>query len=519
MTNCMIDLDQLFVYVNFAKSHGSIVRGQVTNMRGRLNGIVSSNAMMGRTKDSINRLITIQQIPLLQGLENVYWKMFVKSNQAINEFMSAMSENEENAIFNHDSLVELESAIGQANGDVLDLNVEYQSIYSSIADDISLSMPSTGAYESNYEQARTSLRNTRECLEEFNFDYDEIRELMSEIEIYVGMLEGAGNLHINSAARANLYEGSDFAQRMSEMHEEFAAIEQAKIDRMVASWEGMHYTDIANSLPEPMSQAEWDALMEFIGGMCEEVQISFWESALGFSLEHIEGIWNYATETHNLALKSLKVFTDMGLTYLDILNTHNRFLQNRTWGNNIPDSARTNMRWDRFFKGLKRALPWISFGVGTIVDILRGDSPGQAIAYNGTVTVILVVAGATFLKAAPIGLAIGAGIGIAYVFKLLNDYTVVGDIINWGGDIIDAGISYLGTSFDNIVSLGSDIWHSDSWGDVGEAFTTFADNTVDNIVNLGSDIWSATTNLVDNVGQAISDFGEMINPFNWNWGW
>ena len=273
----MIDLNQLFVYVNHAQSNGDRVRGQVASMRGRLNGIVSSNAMMGRTKEQINRLITSQQIPLLQGLENVYWKMFVKSNQAVNEFMSAMAENEENAIFNHDSLVELECDITDANDEVLDLNVEYQRIYCSIAGDLSLPMPSTGAYESNYEQARKSLRNTRECLEGFSFDYDEIRELMGEIVTYVGMLEGASDLPIHSAARVGLFGGSDFAQRMGNMHTEFAAAEQAKIDRMVASWEGMHYSDIIASMPEPMTQAEKDAFIDFLGGMCNDFQTAMVE--------------------------------------------------------------------------------------------------------------------------------------------------------------------------------------------------------------------------------------------------
>ena len=283
MSNCMVDLNQLFDYVNHAQSNGDRVRGQVSNMRGCLNRIVSSNAMRGRTKEQINRLITTQQIPLLQGLENVYWKMFVKSNQAVNEFMSAMSESEEGAIFNRDSLLDLECDIAQANDEVLDLNSEYQRIYCSMAGDISLPMPSSGEYESNYEQARTSLRNTRECLEGFRFDYGEIRELMVEIERYVGLLEAASDLPIHSVDRGNLFGGSDFAQRMGDIHAEFAAVEQAKIDTMVASWEGMHYSDIIGSLPEPMTQAEFNALMGFVDGMCEEFQAGFFSEGLEIS--------------------------------------------------------------------------------------------------------------------------------------------------------------------------------------------------------------------------------------------
>jgi len=308
----MIDLTQLFVYVNHAQSNGDRIRGQISNMRGRLNSIVSSNAMMGRTKESINRLITMQQIPLLQGLENVYWKMFVKSNQAVNDFMSAMSENEENAIFSFDALVDLECDIADANDDVLDLNAEYQSIYRSVADDISLPMPSTGAYESNYEQARTSLRNTRECLEGFSFDYDEIRELMGEVETYVGMLEGAGSLPLHSPARASLFGVSDFAQRMSDMHAEYTAAEQAKIDAMVAGWEEMHYTGIIWSLPEPMTQAEQNAFMDFMDGMCEDFQAGFFREGSEMSYSSSGLLSGVGTFFGGLLEKTLGGVADIG---------------------------------------------------------------------------------------------------------------------------------------------------------------------------------------------------------------
>ena len=277
MEEWVVDLTQLFVYVNFAKTNRDQVRGLIVDMRRNLDGIVQSNFMRGAIKLQIDNLILNQQIPLLLGLENVYWKMFVETNRAVNEFMSAMSENDESAVFNHSSLVDLEGDMARVNDDVSSLNAEFQGVYRSIEDDISLSMPSNDAYERNYERARTSLRNTRECLEEFNFDYEEIRAAMEEIGRYVEKIEDAGNLCITSQDRANLFGDSDFGQRMRDMHLEFAIAERERIDRMVASWEGMDYDDIIRSLPNPMTIAEWEALMDYVG----ETNNDFWNALIG----------------------------------------------------------------------------------------------------------------------------------------------------------------------------------------------------------------------------------------------
>ena len=334
MENSMIDLTQLFVFVNFAKSNGDYMRGLIADMRGRLLEIRSSNALEGRVKAAINQVILHQQVPLLLGLENVYWMMFVKANQALNEFMSDMAENEENAIFNHSSLLELERYMTDVNDDVFEINAEFQSLYRGLAEDISLEMPSNGAYERDYDLASASLRSTRECLEQFSFDYSEIRDLMEEIKVYVERLEGAPCLE-DIDSRLDWFEGFDFRHRMMEKHIEFSTTEQEKLDAMEASWEGLHYTEIIRSLPDPMTQAEWDRFMAFMDAINADLEsVLAYYTHVGLNspltkamilgvIEYGSPFWSETARQAGIGIIGLTLFYNWGYDFL--VNDRNAF--------------------------------------------------------------------------------------------------------------------------------------------------------------------------------------------------
>ena len=149
----------------------------------------------------------------------------------------------------------------------------------------------------------------------------------------------------------------------------------------------------------------------------------------------------------------------------------------------IVDSTKKSL------KSVKASLLLVSFGVGTVIDIATGNrTPGQAVSYNGVGTIARVLGGGTGKGAAtllgvsnPIGWVIIGGIAVGFIFNQAYKN-------NWLS--VQTAVQWVGAGIDTVFNWASDAWNS---------------------INIKH-------NFIDDVGQALRIVGEMINPFNWNWG-
>ena len=525
-----MSLDQAFNAVNDMKKAGDVVRNQSAESRVELNALAEIDAFGGNTAQTLRRLIHTQYTPLLMAVENAYWKQGVKAREMVETFMEVMGETDRNARFNHDALISLGIEIDNVHEEMMSLNAELQSIYFNINDIMTLSMPNTTQFERNYASAQNSLRATRERLGGFTFSFREIEDLLAELEHFVRKLNDNRGLDPASDARRNIFNSGQFnfavfAENMSELHNEFLAVEASALEELIRSWEGQDIETILMSLSNPMTQTEQLAFMGLLGSMSDDAFNIF------------ASLTSYVWRPDYLSEVGLKWFLEFGIANVENLRRPIYVGLRSSMG--VTNAHHESVRRIDFLrgigKGLKKALPWLSFGVGTALGIWNGNSIGQAVSYSGTSTTVALLGGSsakwavgttagkailTFigLSTNPIGWSILGGIAAGFTFKLLYDYTPLGYAVDFIGDVIDAIVDSTVAGWNNMVNFVGDLWHADNWGEAREATVDLFNNGVDNVINFATDIWDAGINFVDNKGQAISGTFESLNPFNWSWG-
>ena len=165
------------------------------------------------------------------------------------------------------------------------------------------------------------------------------------------------------------------------------------------------------------------------------------------------------------------------------------------------------------------------FGMGMYDDLKNNDKTvGQALSHNTASTGVGL--GAGFLGSIGVGLlvsnpggwailggmAVGSASAIVFDLAYQNNFLGLQDGLDWAGNKVDDGLDWAG----NKVGEGLD-WAGDKvdtgldWaGDKVDAGLDWAGDKVDEGVNYAKD-------KVDDVGEALSDIGDAINPMNWAW--
>jgi len=526
MRNPVMSLDQAFEAVHDMKVVGDAARNQSAESRVALNALVEIGAFGGQAADAIGNLIQTQYTPLLMAIENAYWMQGVKAREMVESFMEAMGETDNNAAFDHDALINLESEIDLTYDDLIVLNEELQNLYLNVEDIVSLSMPHTTPAEREYVRAQNEVCAIRDILGEFSFSFSEIEDLMYELEYFIQKLDNNRGLDPTSDARRDIMNGGQFdfeafTESMGELHNEFLDTEVAALETLIRSWEGQDIETILLSLSNPMTQAEQLAFMGLLASMSDEA----------FSI--FGSVVDYVISPTQLTEIGLDWLIQLGIASVD------RFHRQLYFAFGAYERALDSISILRGIgDAVKKAFPCVVAGVGTIMDIWNGGSIGAAVSYNAAalvVTLSTTSAGigiaAFFLGANPVGwafvgtIAIGTFVVVAggILFALAYEHTPIGYAVDFVGDVIDAVIDSTVAGFNNAVNFASDLWHADNLGEVWEATVDHFNAGVDNIVNFGTDLWDAGANLVNNtvdwisdVGQAISD--SSLNPFNWNWG-
>lgn len=527
-----MSLTEAFEAAHDMKVVGDAVRNQSTGARVQLTALADCMPFGGDTAIAINNLVREQYTPLLMAVENAYWKQGVKAREMVESFMEDMGETDNNAAFNHDALSDLENELGIARGDLESLNAELEGLYLNVEDIMTLSMPNSAPFEREYARANHGICRIQETLGGFTFNFNEIEDLVNELDYFVQRLDNGRGLDPTSMERRNILNGGEFdfsafKENMGELHNEFLAYEAAALEMLIRSWEGQDIATILMSLSNPMTQAEQMAFLGLLASMSDD------------SFYIFSAFVSYVGRAEYLAEIGLKWIVDLGTGSLDHFRRPIYVALRSQLGHHHWAVERMNALRG-IGKAIKRTLPWISFGVGTIIDISNGSSIGHAIAYNGASSLVVFGAGtgagfvvAAFLGSNPVGWALvatiaigtGVGIGAGIAFKWLYDNTPIGYAVRYMGDVIDVYIDFgrnIGSAITNLensanesaVNFISDMRDADNWNERWDVVVTDFNNSVDSVVNFGSDLWDAGTNFVTDMAHtSINLFDNVVELF------
>jgi len=379
-------------YVQFARIEGRKMRGHLETLRGNLEIIKTSSSLTGRAKDAIVNVITNQHVPLAMGLENVYWKIGVKAQEMVDAFLDYMDEPDEASIFHGIALMGLRDDMVRVNDEKQGLDNELRLIYNRINDIISLSPPSTLAYEQNFGQMMYDVDQTMERLATFTFNFSEIEELVEELRIHIRQFHSMSQsrMPIDSPNRqVSSISRTEFASRMIEMHSEFARQEQLKITELYESWRSHDHRNV-NFYPKTKVEREaWE---------------SFWDSAVynfdNFVKRPVTGAhggvyWLFCRQTGEFSMSATAAYTmqqleqrqqNMGGTMEHVPSPFVAYHRERLRTGINPETGEPLTRWERMHsRGYLMADRWLAltpaFRTGMMVHTV--SSMNKPVAVQG----------------------------------------------------------------------------------------------------------------------------------------
>lgn len=261
----IMNFDEVAMFVNLVKIEGEAVRGQLQGLREAMDGLVTTGDFSGSGKVGIDKIIRDQHIPMIMALETCYLKIFSQTREMIGVAMDFFSEQDEEAVFEHDELLVLQRNLGRVYDIKEELDDEFQMLYKRVNGlvDGDIQMPLSGGFSREFGSAEQVVRNLVDQVEDFRFDWSEISGLNDEISIYLRKLEAVSDLPLQSVERMKAWgdvEEGGFASRMRSQHSEHVEVERLRMDELIESWQGVHPHVAFHNSPQSMSveeQSSW----------------------------------------------------------------------------------------------------------------------------------------------------------------------------------------------------------------------------------------------------------------------
>jgi len=279
----VMNLGEVFDYAMETKMDSIKFRHLVWELRTRLSRLASEGSGDAKLQNTFSLLIEDQHIPVLMALENAYWKLGIKAQEMMNDFMMYMNETKEDAVFDYLVIQEIEGQLFVENDAFLDLSDKIRLIYRSIADDmdVPLEMPSNLHYEKHHTSALRTIRETLAGIENFTFDLGEIEELLGEVRYFIRKIKDAQDqlLGVASPKRLAIMDGAhfdfgEFSKKAISDSGRFIEEEAGNLDEFAASLRGLLPIEMIYHLPESAMLAEWEVFTQIIEGCHCDVEVN-----------------------------------------------------------------------------------------------------------------------------------------------------------------------------------------------------------------------------------------------------
>lgn len=117
------------------------IKNQLLQSRANLSQVVSSDALQGKVKVAIDNKITNHQIPLVDNYINTLDSIVNRYDRIISLFSTTVNETSKSAIINTEYLERIKQRMKDSVQNIETISNRTKSIYSEIADIISLENP------------------------------------------------------------------------------------------------------------------------------------------------------------------------------------------------------------------------------------------------------------------------------------------------------------------------------------------------------------------------------------------
>ena len=190
------------------------LNNQIDTSKNSFSSLTASNSLSGDVKSAIDGKINNYQLPLLTNFSNALNVLSAQYDKTIEQFQSTVSENASDAIIDTDYLQGLLDGFSDLETNISAVNQQTSTIYSSIADIISLTNPDASLITTPLSEAKTILTETKANMETFDgwtrgTEYADL--LLSQTKILESLSNIAGS-SFTSAEAKSFYSNSEFLQ-------------------------------------------------------------------------------------------------------------------------------------------------------------------------------------------------------------------------------------------------------------------------------------------------------------------
>jgi hypothetical protein len=503
---------------------GGRIRSELRALRTSFNQVKNSEALQGQVKQAVDASIENQHIPIINALLECYILLARGFKDSINKWQEQVGGENNTAIMEPEALSQHLQILETNNREFENFDRVVRDIYARI-NEASPSLNfialnnSTNGYQNQFITTRQHLIRTRIREDEFDYSYTELEDLITQTRRAFNNLRGSVSRSFVGEASTRLSmanSNTEFRELVEGITSDRENQERAMIENLRRQWLSQSPQSSYMNLPRPLDPAVLDAWLEHHGMTMNDLNIALsggmvngsnlhpilqWmaDNGNGMNLVMSEPIGvasalsGYVTAPDSVIEAGTEVFLDWGVRNVNRLhrpiyvNLRNRPTMTVPRAHDQAVEIVGNL--GQIGTALKDALPWIAFGAGTFMDVMSGDRTiGQAIAYNGGSTAVGFITGAGLaaVGSTPVGWVIAAGAFTGFIYGQAYEHNWLGvqTGVNWIGDQLDTGI----------------------------------DIVVEGLTNWAADSVEGTITFINNVGQAVNDIGNMINPFNWSWG-
>ena len=474
---------------NFLYKQTQAFEADLAEAQSTAQSLASSQALRGDVKTAINHELNYYNLPLLQGYVDYSNLLYTEFDNLISDFESTVGEKSATAVINSEALTSLKQSVDGLHSSIvwdMDATNKY---YTEISDLISLKAPSKDKLARAIEASKQSLSETEKRLAAFNG-----KQATSELDAILnnqnkGLTKVSGTVTMASPYRnpeaLAIYRNPHFKKAANRYHQ--------KVDSLARAYFQKNHPGVAFD-KDKAGIEELQALAREVTKKAEFGDSSSVKTLGGYGNDLAEtSVYTSLEEGIKHLVEKMKVSVPDVANYWSVGMTGNSYYQNMNFSFNAKQFAKDSST--NALKGLFKNITVsevgipipgtnVSMGISGISSVFMGmdflnnlqnENAGRAFTHTAATTAMtavgvdvlttgivyastgsgLLASGATymvgFMGTNPVGWAIIAGVGIAYLSTVAYDNNFLGirDIANDMGDNLDKSIKEVGNSIDS----------------------------------------------------------------------
>ena len=460
--------------------------------------LASSQALRGDVKTAINHELNYYNLPLLQGYVDYSNLLYTEFDNLISDFESTVGEKSATAVINSEALTSLKQSVDGLHSSIVRDMDATNKYYTEISDLISLKAPSKDKLSRAIEASKLSLSETEKRLSAFNG-----KQATSELDAILnnqnkGLTKVSGTVTMASPYRnpeaLAIYRNPHFKKAANRYHQ--------KVDSLARAYFQKNHPGVAFD-KDKAGIEELQALAREVTKKAEFGDSSSVKTLGGYGNDLAEtSVYTSLEEGIKHLVEKMKVSVPDVANYWSVGMTGNSYYQNMNFSFNAKQFAKDSST--NALKGLFKNITVsevgipipgtnVSMGISGISSVFMGldfvknlqeENAGRAFTHTAATTAMTalgvdilttgIVYASTgsgmlasvampvvgFMGTHPVGWAILAGVGIAYLATVAYDNNFLGirDIANEMGDNLDKSIKEIGSNIDSgIKEVGNSI--------------------------------------------------------------